>query len=127
MRKVAPFLELWAVTDDDRLVRVTTDLLAQNGATPSALAWQVEVGNRKVERRTGDPNDAITAKISGITDHGEHRLRGTSNNFVAGAGVGSVGDEPEQYQRHGDEEDALVRIGWADRGGHGDWSMLPLQ
>src|SRR5690349_11572411 len=26
VRKVAPFLELWAVTDDDRLVRVTTDL-----------------------------------------------------------------------------------------------------
>jgi hypothetical protein len=87
IRKVAPFLELWAVTDDDQLVPVTLDLLTQNGATPSDLSWDVAVGNRKVERRTGDPGDAVTAAVTGISDHAEHRLRGTAPNFVAGAGI----------------------------------------
>jgi hypothetical protein len=87
IRKVAPFLELWAVTDDDQLVPVTIDLLTQNGATPSDLSWDVAVGNRKVERRTGDPGDAVTAAATGISDHAEHRLRGTASNFVAGAGI----------------------------------------
>ena len=84
VRKVAPFLELWAVTDDDQLVPVTIGLLQQHGATPSSLAWKVEVGNRKVERRTGDTGDAVTAIVTGISDHVEHRLAGTSPNFVAG-------------------------------------------
>ena len=84
IRKVAPFLELWAVTDDDQLVPVTIDLLTANGATPSDLAWDVDVGNRKVERRTGDAGDAVTASVTGISDHVEHRLQGTSPNFVAG-------------------------------------------
>jgi hypothetical protein len=87
IRKVAPFLELWAVTDDDQLVPVTIDLLTQNGAAPSDLVWDVAVGNRKVERRTGDPGDAVTAAVTGISDHAEHRLRGTAPNFVAGAGI----------------------------------------
>ena len=84
VRKVAPFLELWAVTDDDRLVPVTIEVLEQNGATPSSLTWKVEVGNRKVERRTGDRNDAVTASVTGISDHKEYRLAGSSPNFVAG-------------------------------------------
>ena len=87
IRKVAPFLELWAVTDDDRLVPVTIDLLKQNGATPSDLTWAVAVGNRKVERRTGDASDAVTAFVTGISDHAEHPLLGTSPNFVAGGGI----------------------------------------
>ena len=37
IRKVAPFLELWAVTDDDQLVPVTLDLLQQNGQHP--VTW----------------------------------------------------------------------------------------
>ena len=84
VRKVAPFLELWAVTDDDQLVPVTIDVLKRNGATPSSLMWKVEVANRKVERRTGEPDDAVTAAVAGISDHNEHRLAGTSPNFVAG-------------------------------------------
>ncbi|HZB39415.1 MAG TPA: hypothetical protein VE487_00535 [Ilumatobacter sp.] len=87
IRKVAPFLELWAVTDDDQLVPVTIDLLRQNGVTPTALSWDVNVGNRKVERRTGDPGDAVTATVAGISDHAERRLRGTSPKFVSGAGI----------------------------------------
>ena len=87
IRKVAPFLELWAVTDDDQLVPVTIDLLTANGATPSDLAWDVDVGNRKVERRTGDAGDAVTASVTGISDHIEHRLQGTSPNFVAGDAI----------------------------------------
>ena len=87
IRKVAPFLELWAVTDDDQLVPVTIALLAENGAKPSDLVWDVSVGNRKVERRTGDPSDAVTASATGITDHASHALLGTSPNFVAGASI----------------------------------------
>ena len=88
IRKVAPFLELWAVTDDDRLVPVTIDLLKQNGATPSDLTWAVAVGNRKVERRTG-----IAERCRDGLGHRNLRPRrasspGTSPNFVAGGGIG---------------------------------------
>ncbi len=46
IRKVAPFLELWAVTDDDQLVPVTIDLLTAERCNPERPG---------VGRRCGQP------------------------------------------------------------------------
>lgn len=87
VRKVAPFLELWAVTADDRLVPVTLQLLQQLGLGPGHVTWAVAVANRKVERRTGNPDDAVVAQVSEIADHAAHQLLGQCPNFVAGATI----------------------------------------
>src|SRR4051812_21990365 len=54
VRPVAPFLEVWAIVDDDGRVDekpLTRDMLADD----DRVEWSVVVANRKVERRTGDP------------------------------------------------------------------------
>ena len=55
MRPVAPFLELWALTDGGQLEPLTVDAAGAGPARRSAdLRWRVEVANLKVFRRTGD-------------------------------------------------------------------------
>lgn len=103
IRKVAPFLELWAVVESpagEQLVPVTLSLLDQHGWAPEDLRWTVEVANRKVQRRTGRDADAVTAHVSEISDHGSHLLIGTSASFVPGGTIpfGSV-----RYLRPTDE------------------------
>ena len=92
VRPVAPFLEVWALTDDDRLEPLTTDLLVAEGASVADLTWRIEVANRKVVRRTGDDADLVTADTGDVTDHVVHPLSGTCPNFWSGKAIpfGSV-------------------------------------
>ena len=55
IRPVAPFLEVFAVTDDDALVPLTLELLTRHGLDEKAISWRAVVANRKVVRRTGQP------------------------------------------------------------------------
>jgi hypothetical protein len=92
VRPVAPFLEVWALTDDDQLQPLTLDLLADDQASVADLRWQVQVANLKVARRTGDADDRVTADSGDVADHDAHPLRGTAANFWPGKSVpfGSV-------------------------------------
>jgi hypothetical protein len=67
IRPVAPFLEVFAVTDsDETLVPLTVDLLKENGVGIEAISWSVQVANRKVARRTGDTSSTRKSRC-GIT------------------------------------------------------------
>lgn len=92
IRPVAPFLEVFAVTDNDELVALTVDLLEEHGLTVKDIAWQVRVSNRKMVRRTADEHDLVQAKIGWFSNHLSHTLKGECDNFVAKAFVnfGSV-------------------------------------
>ncbi|MGB8840129.1 MAG: hypothetical protein WCC64_03575, partial [Aliidongia sp.] len=82
IRPVAPFLEVFArIGTDDELVPLTAPMLEQYGAT---VTWAVIVGNNKIARRTGDPNDGIVAVLPSVTDHARHDLLATSPHFRAG-------------------------------------------
>ncbi|MGW5055627.1 hypothetical protein [Actinokineospora sp. NPDC004072] len=84
VRPVAPFLEVWALTDDKLLHPLTTDLLATAGLGPQDVRWQVRVGNHKIERRTYDPNDRIDADTGLFNDHEPHELVGRCEHFLPG-------------------------------------------
>jgi hypothetical protein len=83
IRPVAPFLEVFAVTGDDAIAPLTTDLLREAGLGPDAISWRVRVGNRKVARRTGDDRDAVIAELDWFCHHEAARLEGHSPNFVS--------------------------------------------
>jgi hypothetical protein len=82
IRPVAPFLEVFAVTDKDELVPLTVDLLRKHGLTVKNVSWQVRVSNRKVVRRTEDEHDLVHAKIEWFSNHQSHTLKGECDNFV---------------------------------------------
>ena len=86
VRPVAPFLELWALTDGGQLEPLTIELLQAEGATPSDVRWRVEVANRKAERRTHDPLDRIEATVE-VDDHEQHPLDGTCEHFWPGKSI----------------------------------------
>lgn len=92
VRPVAPFLEVWALTDDDLLEPLTPDLLAGDGATIGDLRWRVEVANLKVFRRTNLDADKVEADSGNVFDHDAHPLLGTCPNFWPGKSInfGSV-------------------------------------
>lgn len=79
-RPVAPFLEVWALTDDGMLEPLTTELLSQCGASPADVRWRVHLGNHKLYRRTGADGDKIEARLE-VTDHGRHAVEATSPHF----------------------------------------------
>lgn len=85
IRPVAPFLELFAITDEqpDRLVPVTPDLLAKAGLSADNIQWTVKVGNLKIYRRTGHAHDKIEAEVT-VNDYTEHPLLGQCHNFLTG-------------------------------------------
>lgn len=83
VRPVAPFLEVWALTDSGELEPLTIDLLAQAGASPADIRWSVHLGNHKIFRRTGDPGDKIEAKAE-VEDHERHPIAGSSEHFWPG-------------------------------------------
>jgi hypothetical protein len=91
IRPVAPFLEVFAVTDKDQLVPLTVNLLRKHGLTVEDISWQVRVSNRKVVRRTQNPDDLVHAEIE-FSDHKSHTLHGRCKNFIKRASVkfGSV-------------------------------------
>jgi hypothetical protein len=86
VRPLAPFLQVFAVTDTapEELQPLTIDLLASEGLGLEAVAWTVEVGNIKIFRRTGQPDDKIVARVERIRDHTPKPLLGECPNFVAG-------------------------------------------
>jgi len=84
IRPVAPFLELFAITDEapDTLVPVTEALLDKAGYTLNDIRWSAMVGNLKLFRRTGDENDKIHAEVLNIRDYEVHPLLATCENFL---------------------------------------------
>lgn len=86
VRPVAPFLEVYAITDDnpDLLVPLTTDLLTAAGLTIDAISWDVHVANIKLYRRTFNDDDKIEAQFSGIQSHQALELMGQCSNFRSG-------------------------------------------
>jgi len=83
IRPVAPFLEVWALVEGEAWVPLTLDLLHANGLTSADLRWQVSVANRKVARRTADPDDEVSARTPRFSTHGVQRLEGHCRNFVS--------------------------------------------
>jgi len=83
IRPVAPFLEVFAVTDNDQLVPLTLDVMRKHDLTLKDISWQVAVSNRKVVRRTGDEHDLVHAKIEWFSNHLSHTLKGRCDHFVA--------------------------------------------
>jgi hypothetical protein len=81
IRPVAPFLEVFAVTDNDQLVPLTVDLLGKHDLAVNNVSWQVKVSNRKVVRRTEDEHDLVHAEIE-FSDHEIHPLKGECDNFI---------------------------------------------
>lgn len=85
VRPVAPFLELWALTSSGQLEPITTALLKANGLGSEDVCWRAHVGNHKLLRRTGEPDDRIEADTGDFSEHGAQLLQGTCANFVDGA------------------------------------------
>ncbi|NSL90909.1 hypothetical protein ECE50_029060 [Chitinophaga sp. Mgbs1] len=70
IRPVAPFLEVFAITDQqqDTLVPLTTDLLTKAGFQLSDIKWTINLQNSKIMRRTNDSNDNISAQFTITND-----------------------------------------------------------
>ncbi len=84
VRPVAPFLELWALTDRDRLEPLTIGLLDRHGFSPGDVVWRVEVSNHSIYRRTRAEADRIEATCGPFSDHARHALLGSCANFWPG-------------------------------------------
>jgi hypothetical protein len=86
IRPVAPFLEVFAITDEtgDELIPLTTDLLQKAGCSVKDIRWDVEVGNIKIFRRTNNTDDQIYAEVNNIDNHIVHNLSGQCKNFLPG-------------------------------------------
>ncbi len=86
VRPVAPFLEVFALTDEapEVLQPLTLDLLRRNDLDLQAISWNISVGNIKIFRRTGDHSDKIIARLEAINDHELHPLLGECANFLPG-------------------------------------------
>ncbi|KIC03344.1 hypothetical protein OA88_04075 [Flavobacterium sp. JRM] len=84
IRPVSPFLEVFAITDQNpgELVPLTEELLVQAGLSLKDISWDVDVANIKIFRRTTDVNDKMTAKITNITSHESKPLLADCNNFL---------------------------------------------
>jgi hypothetical protein len=92
VKPVCPFLEVWALFDNAAELRpLTLKELALLGVDPSAVRWQVRVGNLKMFRRTGSVADRVTAEAN-ISDHSAHDLLGRAGNFKVSRSIklGSV-------------------------------------
>lgn len=83
IRPVAPFLEVFAVTEGEELVPLTAAGLAALGLGPADLSWRVRVANRKVARRTGNDQDAVSADTGWFSHHDAAPLEGHCPNFVS--------------------------------------------
>ncbi|HEU0133245.1 MAG TPA: hypothetical protein VFR28_00340, partial [Allosphingosinicella sp.] len=83
IRPVAPFLEVWARTDEDRLVPLTRDMLEELGLAPSDVRWTVQLANMKIFRRTSEPGDRILAEAE-VSGHERVPMTGRCDNFLPG-------------------------------------------
>src|SRR5579863_1928543 len=85
IRPVAPFLEVFAVLENspkkkealEKLVQLDRALLKKLGASRAKIEWRVSVANRKVMRRTENPDDMVAADTGWFSDHKKHVLKGT--------------------------------------------------
>ena len=86
IRPLAPFLEVFAITDDSpgELQPLTLDLLASQNLSLDAIQWTVEVANIKIYRRTRALGDKIVARVEGIRDHLPKALLGECAHFITG-------------------------------------------
>jgi len=85
IRPVAPFLEVFAVTDKDTLEPLTLGLLKRHGLGPLDISWRVAVANRKVVRRTGNEADIVAANTKWFSSHKKQPLKGYCKNFITKA------------------------------------------
>jgi hypothetical protein len=92
IRPVAPFLEVFAITGDDKLEPLTLDLLRDHDLDETAVSWRAHVANRKVFRRTGDEKDVVWADTGWFGGHARQRLKGHCCNFVRSADFIDFGD-----------------------------------
>jgi hypothetical protein len=85
IRPVAPFIEVWArVGNATELKPLTMQDLVNAATSIQSVRWSVHVDNRKVVRRTGDPDDIVHAAIAPpFSDHDKKPLRGHCKNFVS--------------------------------------------
>jgi hypothetical protein len=93
IRPVAPFLEVFALTEKGVLEPLDLDLLQRHRLGPENVSWQVSVANRKVVRRTGDADDLVAAETGWFSSHEPQRLLGHCKNFIgqdAGVDFGRV-------------------------------------
>jgi hypothetical protein len=93
IKPVCPFLEVWMLLKGaTTLTPLTLEALKSLGADETDVSWSVDVGNIKAFRRTGDPDDKITASIAAFNDHGIKALAGQCTNFKRGKSLpfGSV-------------------------------------
>lgn len=82
VKPVCPFFEVWARFEDDgEFLPLTLQKLEDLGLSPQSVKWNINVGNLKMLRRTGDAGDRIEANASAITDHKRHALEGRAANF----------------------------------------------
>ena len=86
VRPVAPFLEVFAITDQNPeiLVPLTLSLLEEAGLGLSDISWHVNMGNIKLYRRTQKEADKINAEILDINRHESIELKGECENFLKG-------------------------------------------
>ncbi|WP_211092211.1 hypothetical protein [Chitinophaga eiseniae] len=87
IRPVAPFLEIFAITEDNpgTLVPLTTDLLTKAGYQLTDISWVISLGNSKIMRRTGQPADNITANV--VIEKGNfapQAVLASCDNFITG-------------------------------------------
>ncbi|SMP54415.1 hypothetical protein [Noviherbaspirillum suwonense] len=92
IRPVAPFIEVFALISDGTLVPLTYSLLEAEGLGLQNIEWNVNVGNLKVFRQTGDQNDKVLSKTGSFNDFELHKLNGICANFLEGKSIdfGSV-------------------------------------
>ncbi len=83
IRPVAPFLEVFAVTDDDVLAPLTLELLRSHQLDETAISWRVCVANRKVVRRTVNEDDLVMADTDWFDGHAPQPLEGHCKNFIS--------------------------------------------
>src|SRR6185369_3992613 len=79
IRPVAPFFELWAKFQREGggvyEKALTAAELERMGASLENLWYEVNVANRKVERRTGNASDSFVARAAvRAADYGKRRL-----------------------------------------------------
>lgn len=83
IRPVAPFLEVFAVINDDDILPLDLPLLKTLHLESAKIEWRVTVANRKVVRRTGNPDNLVSAQTQWFSDHDSHTLKGHCPNFIS--------------------------------------------
>ncbi len=84
VKPVAPFFELWARFGDDEQARpLTREDLQRRGLSENDIAWQVDVANLKIFRRTGQAADRIEAQVAPavLRGHQAIEMQGRALNF----------------------------------------------